>query len=348
MDRVCPECAVRFDNDTQFSLCPHERLTLARERPQAPSDAHTLMQAERVAAITDGLRFLQGAHVRLRYARAGEGGRVVQGKVTHVVLDDRGCEVKVDTYPDMLRLGPGHWEDDGLPVMRQVHINGRWPLILPPHRAARPEWPWWEAARLAAMAHHIGPGDVVYDIGSEEGDLPALWAKWGAKVVLVEPNERVWPNIRAVWEANELGPPAGWFVGFAASGYDHIEPLNDPDDLWPKCAYGEVIGDHGFLNLCERPDVARTTIDQLVANNYPVPTAITIDVEGAELEVLRGAATVLAEHRPKVWVSVHPEFMDDMYDQTPAQLMRSMHTAGYEGTFLATDHEEHWMFLPQP
>ena len=54
--------------------------------------------------------------------------------------------------------------------VRLVHVNGRWPLWLPEHRAARPEWPWWEAARLSAMHHVLGQGGhTVWDVGAEIG-----------------------------------------------------------------------------------------------------------------------------------------------------------------------------------
>lgn len=228
-----------------------------------------------------------------------------------------------------------------------VQVNGRWPLILPQHRAERPEWYFWEAARLAAMAHHLGPGDVVYDIGAEEGDLPALWASWRCDVALIEPNPRVWPNIRTIFEANALTPPLSCFVGFAAGeSHAHGDWVGRPH--WPTCADGPVIGDHGFLNLAERDDVARVRIDDFAAQIEP-PTAITIDVEGAELEVLKGAERTLDEHRPKVWVSIHPEFIADMYgvdDGLPA--VRSLMAAhNYDEQFLAIDHEHHWMFLPR-
>lgn len=240
-------------------------------------------------------------------------------------------------------------------------INGRWELLLPDHRAARPEWPWWEAARLAAMNNLLRPGDVVYDVGAEEGDLPALWATWGCEVFLFEPNPKVWPNIRAVWEANKLPPPRGWFVGFAAD--EDVDPPNSDwwdasngaaievvkaalatgaTGGWPRCAYGDLIGNHGFLNLCERPDVARARIDTFA--EFAPPTAITIDVEGAELAVLHGATRTLCEQRPIVWVSIHPEFSVDLYGKTREDVLTFMAGLGYESTFLATDHEEHWMF----
>lgn len=235
--------------------------------------------------------------------------------------------------------------------LRRTMINGRWPLLLPEHRAARPEWPWWEATRLAAMASVVGRGDVVWDVGAEEGDLPALWATWGAQVVLAEPNPRVWPNIALVWKANGLPDPLACWVGFlgdAISNPDDALPRLDP---WPLCALGEVIGDHGFCQLGERPDLPMITIDRLVDLGVPAPTVLTLDVEGSELHVLRGAFSTLQHHRPHVFVSIHPEFMQHHYGiaEGITEVRSLMHRAGYDTDrhqFLAIDHEHHWWFRP--
>lgn len=239
-------------------------------------------------------------------------------------------------------------------------INERWTLLLPEHRAARTEWPVWEKERLAAMADCIvdevpvsRQRDLVYDIGAEEGDFPALWASWGADVVMVEPNPRVWPNIRAIFEANHLEHRMqGWHVGFAGTEERAVEDQwrtdwidQSPDPMWPLCAFGPVIGDHGFLVLPERPDVPITTIDAL-AVQHP-PTVITIDVEGAELTVLRGARHVLEEAKPAVFVSVHIDlpWIDEKYPgDTGDKVAEYMEAHGYVGRHLATDHEEHWEY----
>ena len=203
--------------------------------------------------------------------------------------------------------------------MRPACINGRWPLNLPPHRAARPSWPWWEATRLAAMRHFIQPGDPVYDIGAEEGDFPALFASWGAHLVLVEPNPHVWPCIRWTWEANDLPAPLKWHVGLLGDAPQSAD-LDDSNavdmDGWPACAYGPMIPDHGFRHLNEHAGIVSpvTTLD-LLAQGLP-PDVVTMDVEGGELHVLRGAQETLAEHRPIVFVSIHPEFMHDLYGIT--------------------------------
>lgn len=237
-------------------------------------------------------------------------------------------------------------------AMVRTMVNGRWPLMLPEHRAARPEWPWWEAGRLAAMATVIRTGSVVWDVGAEEGDFPALWSTWGADVVLAEPNPLVWPNIAAIWRANTLRPPLLCWPGFLAD--DLASASSSPPSTpalqrgWPACAGGPVIGDHGFCRVEERPDLPTTTIDRLVSMGTPAPTVLTMDVEGAELLVLRGALATMRDHRPEVFVSIHPEFMAyhyGHYDGVEAvrDLMREL---GYGEQFLAVDHEHHWWFRP--
>lgn len=235
--------------------------------------------------------------------------------------------------------------------MKEVLINGRWPLALPDHRADRPEWGTargWERARLDAMHDIIKPGDVVFDIGAEEGDMPALWSSWGADVVLVEPNPRVWGNIRSIWKANELADPLGCYVGFASdettATFD-AEMRTSADPVWPDCAFGEVIGDHGFCNLWERADIPRVRLDDLAARLAP-PDVITIDTEGSEFAVLMGAIETLIRKRPVVFLSLHPEFMRDGYGHDPMTLLTFMGGLGYSARLLENLHEQHWILSP--
>lgn len=243
-------------------------------------------------------------------------------------------------------LCPGVSDD---PSLVEVRVNGRWPLLMPPHRAYRREWGWWEAGRLAAMATVVGPGSVVWDVGAEEGDFPALWATWGADVVLAEPNPRVWPNIAAIWRANALREPLACWPGFLADHQEGAVLLYDDGTLgWPACADGPVIGDHGFCRVEERPDLPTTTIDRLVAASVPAPSVVTIDVEGAELLVLDGARRTLSHHRPEVFVSIHPEFMAHHYDVEDGvrAVRRFMAELDYDEQFLAIDHEHHFWYRP--
>lgn len=228
--------------------------------------------------------------------------------------------------------------------MTATTINGRWTLDLPDHRATLPSWPWWERDRLHAMWCTIRRGDVVYDIGAERGDLSALFASWGARMVLAEPSARAWPTIRTIFEANGLPTPEACWPGFIGAKSDG-GALNYGE--WPEWAHAEVVEEPGFCHIDERPDISTLTIDELVAARIPVPNVITMDVEGSELLALQGARQTLLAFRPTVFVSVHPEFMRDRYGHTSDDLLVLMtHLHGYEAHYLGFDHEQHWMFRP--
>lgn len=223
----------------------------------------------------------------------------------------------------------------------------RWTLELLPHREQQWANPW-EPERLDSMHANLRPGMVVYDIGAEEGDLPALWASWGCDTVLVEPGRRVWPNMRATFAANDLPDPVAAFVGFCDRSTHFVR--DRPCLGWPTQASGPICEDHQFPAVGERPDIGKVTIDDLAEFCGRPPDAITIDVEGAEYRVLQGARGVLARHRPIVWASIHTDagWMDLRYPGqgigTVRQLMET--ELGYRPEHLATDHEEHWVFWP--
>lgn len=238
-------------------------------------------------------------------------------------------------------------------------VAGLGPLLLPEVRCNRGQRPWWEAARLHSMHHYLGPGDRLLDVGAEMGDLSALFASWGIGMFLVEPNPKSWPFIGGTFDANNLRQRVhGWYVGLVGS-YDQelASRLEHPTahagnrlgDLgWPVFVNLEPDEATGFFSLAEHMDVSPvTTIDGLMLASNFAPTAITMDIEGGEYDALAGALATLTKYRPKVWVSIHPGYMADQYGHTKEQVLDMMIAAQYDPVFLATDHEEHWMFLPR-
>lgn len=229
-------------------------------------------------------------------------------------------------------------------IMSEVAINGRWPMMLLNHRAARPEWPWWEAHTLALAHHLIEPGMVVWDVGSEEGDFPALFGTWGAEVVLIEPNPNVWPQIRIHWKANVERDPLACLVALASDVNDGATPDFDTgyDGVWPVVSEGKIMPEHGFRHLSEH----RSVTPQIRLDNatLPAPDLITMDIEGGELHALRGMTATLATAHPIVLVSVHPAFMADLYGESAMDIRELMRGLGYEGRMICADHEEHWLY----
>lgn len=230
--------------------------------------------------------------------------------------------------------------------MKKILINGTWELILPDHREKALES--WETERLSAMVKNCNKSDVIYDIGAEEGDITALLASRVEGVCIIEPSPKFWPNMKAIWDANKLKTPIKCFAGFA-SNITELNPANNDvngaiNNGWPLCAYDEISEGVGFRHLSQQADATpQIKLDEF-QKGIAMPTMLTIDVEGSELEVLKGAQNILTFAKPLVFVSIHPEFMYEMWSKYSYDLFQYMNNLGYKYHLLAFDHEYHTVF----
>jgi FkbM family methyltransferase len=163
-------------------------------------------------------------------------------------------------------------------------------------------WETVEVEAYRAFAAAIAAGDVVYDVGAHFGTYTLIGvARGGAdtRVVAYEPCELTrqylmrhlrWNGaesqvlVRPVCCGNAVGPATFFHRPGRPEGINGLLPQ---EGLAPT-------------------QVRMTTLDREVDALKLVPALIKIDVEGAELEVLKGAAHVLDAHRPRVLISLHP------------------------------------------
>ena len=225
-------------------------------------------------------------------------------------------------------------------------LNGRYELIIPDHRAARPEWllenGGWEAARMDALHDSITDGDLVYYIGAEEGEFPALCSLWGAEVVLLEPNPKVWSNIKAIWDANRLPTPI-CFPGFASTVTKKLGA--EVERAWPAAAFDTIEAAHGFKELhLEADSYPQITIDDVYRELGLAPTHLSFDVEGSEFQVLRGAEKVIDDFHPTIFASIHPEMMALHWGEWSRDLRNWLIERGYTETLLDYQHELHAVY----
>jgi FkbM family methyltransferase len=101
------------------------------------------------------------------------------------------------------------------------------------------------------------------------------------------------------------------------------------------------------LNGGQHKEIPRHSLDDLLRNENLEARSILIkcDVEGAELMVLRGAREILAEYRPTLLLSVHPEALTQ-HGHTKESVLRFIQEFGYKVTTVSIDHEEHWWCSP--
>lgn len=244
----------------------------------------------------------------------------------------------------------------------KAKLNGLFEIKIPKHRADRPDWyteEGWEKERLFKLHEEIKRQKlnrikpVVYYVGAEEGEMPALCQMWGAEVVMFEPNPIAWPNIKAIWDANSLKAPAGMFVGFASNSTEESPDHLDARAIgytteWPKCALDEVVGDHGFKELYQESDAfPQIKIDDYAQRSGIIPTIITFDCEGSDWQVMRGAENTLHKYHPVIFASIHPEFMFHQFGEYSRDFRNWIIDRGYKEEFLDYRHELHTLYKPK-
>jgi FkbM family methyltransferase len=204
-------------------------------------------------------------------------------------------------------------------------------------------WDYWEQEQIRSMQENLKQGDVLFDIGAETGYLSALYAKYivgGENVIMFEPTSQSWDIIYGIWEVNGLAKPIAEYRGFASDKTTHQRQVK----------VTKHSGDRIFKSLNNPNDtrnIPKTRIDDFVKETGIIPKAIKIDVEGAELMVLKGAIRTLKNHRPLLWISTHKDLMERDYNNTLDELFTFMELCGYDRTFLAQDHECHDFYKPR-
>ena len=162
-----------------------------------------------------------------------------------------------------------------------------------PRERDTPESLFWKALLLE--------GKVVYDIGAFHGLLTMYFARHATQVVAWEPNSknrrRLEENLRLNSFSNVIVRPYGLSSepAVASMTFDSLVP-------------GTASLDANIATGSQQETVELRTLDQEQGLN--APDLIKVDVEGFELEVLKGAGRALGS-RPDLFLEMHGSDADD-------------------------------------
>jgi len=164
----------------------------------------------------------------------------------------------------------------------------------------------YEPETFAFLTSNLGPGDVFLDIGGHIGLFAVVGARLvggSGQVFSFEPTPFTRSILTQTVALNgcedivEVRPEAVSSMRGDAEFFDTGDEASNANSLAPiKAAVGRMI-------------VPTISIDEFVEERQILPNCIKIDVEGAELDVLRGAKEVIKKFRPSIRLGLHPQQM---------------------------------------
>ena len=137
----------------------------------------------------------------------------------------------------------------------------------------------------------VSANDLVFDVGAHLGDRSSAFAWLGAKVVSIEPQPEINKWLRRLVGRNRkitiIDEALGGMVGTSQLAISQLTPtVSTVADSW-KDRIVTANPSFSWVRWDHTVEVKVTTLDMLIAT-HGVPHYCKIDVEGYELDVLKG------------------------------------------------------------
>jgi FkbM family methyltransferase len=193
-------------------------------------------------------------------------------------------------YESLLDRWPGDHLVSTMPGGERVRLSARYRALS------------WNPQEYAAFRAAVRPGATVLDVGSNVGAYTLMFATWAG------------PNGRVFAFEPDADARAGLVTHLALNQLsDRVEVIDaamSADVGRARFAVHRYGGGSSLaidsLEAAAIVTVATESIDHFCETRGLRPNLIKIDVEGAELDVLKGARRTLAQPGVEVFVEFHP------------------------------------------
>jgi FkbM family methyltransferase len=177
-----------------------------------------------------------------------------------------------------------------------------------------------------AVASNLSPGDVFFDVGANIGFFSLIAAKHikaRGSVYAFEPVPRNAARIARSARLNGFGMIEVFTEAVGAK-------TGRAELLLARHIGGAMLAEAGAPpDMSGRIKVDVVALDDAIAKRgLRPPTLVKIDVEGAEIDVLRGMTETLRLHRPKIIYEVDDATRDGL-ERKAADIAAFIKTAGY-------------------
>lgn len=195
-----------------------------------------------------------------------------------------------------------------------------------------------EPEQTARFAENLSAGEVFFDVGANVGYYTILGSRLVGKNGLVVAFEPVARNLAHLYnhiEINDLNNVQ--IVASACSDEIALAAFS----AGPNNAMGHLTDekDAGEIETAKNLMLVSTvTLDAVAERLGVIPDVLKIDVEGAELVVLRGASGKILPRKPKIFLSLHSE-------QLRIDCLAYLEKFGYEFEPLGEDKTDSMEFL---
>ena len=186
---------------------------------------------------------------------------------------------------------------------------------------------YFEAGPIASLQEFVPSGSLVIDVGANVGFFSLRFARWvgdGGKVIAIEPEDRNYNSLVLALKREGL--------------LDRVETLKAVAAAVPGMALLEINplhpADHKLSRDGTGLPVTAVTLDNLVQDKGHLrPALVKIDVQGAEMLVLKGASNILTSAGPALFIELHEEGLNK-FGTSVSVILDHLSEYGYDAYWL--------------